>query len=457
MDKFNLVTQGIARTWDAEEGEWSTDRVPTRNPAAWLLEVLTSETHLPSRVDESELDLASFGELYEWCESQTVMDSDGTVKACPLRVDMVITQAETKQQVLEKILATCQSVLYRNSAGLIAVATDKAQENAIGLLNPQNLISFKWSMENARRTDEIDIKYTDHSTFQEATYPVSLSESLETSTQIEGHIIRELSITGIEEPENIVRYGRYLIACSELRRRTCTAVVGMEGTFYAPYSKVLVQHPALQNGLGHAVIKALVTDISGNITGFELYQNLVLDGESEYHVIVNCTGTDGEGTPLPTAYEIANTQGTSRSVTLSEAIPSDALVKPQPEDILSWGYGIDTVTSSYIVTGVEPNGEKSFTLTLTNYDEAIYDTGKIPAYRPNLTKRLDATSAEVPSPDTMFREYAKIGAQGYQSFEFAAGNESMTQQELEALTWTDAPPALQSGQYLWMRTRWEET
>ena len=48
LSKINIVTAGIARTWDGSE--WSSSKVPTRNPASWLLEVLTSPTHTASNV-----------------------------------------------------------------------------------------------------------------------------------------------------------------------------------------------------------------------------------------------------------------------------------------------------------------------------------------------------------------------------------------------------------------------
>ncbi|MBQ6780285.1 MAG: hypothetical protein IJP62_03520 [Treponema sp.] len=45
---------------------------------------------------------------------------------------------------------------------------------------------------------------------------------------------------------------------------------------------------------------------------------------------------------------------------------------------------------------------------------------------------------------------------GYQDYQFAAGNYTMTEPQLAALTWTDAPPEVPEGKYLWMRTRWVE-
>ena len=45
-------------------------------------------------------------------------------------------------------------------------------------------------------------------------------------------------------------------------------------------------------------------------------------------------------------------------------------------------------------------------------------------------------------------------AGGYQDYEFASGDYTMTPESLAALTWTDEPPTIAAGKYLWMRTRW---
>lgn len=43
---------------------------------------------------------------------------------------------------------------------------------------------------------------------------------------------------------------------------------------------------------------------------------------------------------------------------------------------------------------------------------------------------------------------------GNQVYEFAEGDYNMTQEQLEALDWWDAPPTIQEGKYLWMKTKW---
>ena len=64
LSKINVITQGVAPT----PSNWS-EKQPTSNPASWLVEVLTSDTHPLSAIDKSELDLNSFTELYNYCNT----------------------------------------------------------------------------------------------------------------------------------------------------------------------------------------------------------------------------------------------------------------------------------------------------------------------------------------------------------------------------------------------------
>lgn len=58
LDAISVIESGCARTWDGTA--WSSAKTPTRNLAAWVLELMTSPHHRPSKYDDAELDLASF-------------------------------------------------------------------------------------------------------------------------------------------------------------------------------------------------------------------------------------------------------------------------------------------------------------------------------------------------------------------------------------------------------------
>ena len=109
LEKINIASNGVE-----ELGLEALDssKSQTSNAAAWLLEVLASDTHLPSRLDDSEIDLDAFGELYEVCENEgstsTTLSLMGTRRGA----------------VLEMLCDICACTLYQNIYGEISVAVD---------------------------------------------------------------------------------------------------------------------------------------------------------------------------------------------------------------------------------------------------------------------------------------------------------------------------------------------
>ena len=375
LKKINVITCGTARTWNGVQ--WSAEKKPTRNPAAWLLEVLTSPTHTPSQCDDSEIDLESFGDLYAFCEREK------------FTCDMVLTDGEPKENVLQKICQTCNATLYQDIYGKISIVSDSKKENAIAVFNEQNLISFSYEKDLARRTDGIKIKYISRTAeYAEDTCLVMRKGAVRNSESI----LRDMNVTGITEYAQIVKYARYVMACDELRPKTATARVGKEGIFFTPLAKVLVQHPSLKIGLGSAQIKSVVTD-GTNITGLRLYEPITLDTKHNFNVVIQCVSSN-YCTPL--ALSIKRHNGRTKEITLTQPLSLASAVIPHAGDILSYGDKKETVTSPMLITGIQPDND-GYTLTLVDYNEAIYDAGDIPDYTPNITQSGDGTAGTIPA------------------------------------------------------------
>lgn len=377
LGKINVVSQGVARTWTGSA--WTATKSQTSNAAAWLLEVLTSDTHLPSQLDDSEIDLDAFGELYEVCAAEG------------FNVNHVITDGDEKGAALEMLCDICACTLYQNIYGEVSVAVDAPKMNSIAILNTQNLLRFEVEREFSRKADGIRITYIDSGSYKQDSYLVMRDGKTRTSNSI----IRDMTVRGITDYEQVVKYARRLLALEALRPRTVRASVGKEGIYYTPLSRVLVQHPALSVGLGSAEIKSVIVE-GGSITALELYEPI-----GEGAAIVQAVGAD-YCTPLEIEYT-----GSGTEIELVTPIPSGAAVVPHPGDILSWGSGLETVTEEMLIAGIEPTAE-GFDLTLVDYDEAIYEPGAIPLYTPNLSYVAAPVSAPVGIPGATLEDVNAI-------------------------------------------------
>ena len=386
LKKINIITQGIARVWDGSR--WSIDKIPTQNPAAWALEIETSPIHPASRYDDSELDLESFGDFYEYC------------KANRFNFNWVITQNAKKDDVLAHIMDACGACLYTDIYGRRAVAIDRKQENALAVYNPQNIIKLQNKKSLTRKTDGLRIKYTNSKDdlYQEDTYIVMREENGKAKELTSESLIKDVTVTGITEHEHIVKYARRLMAIEALRPKVTTIEVGNEGVFYTPMSKVLIQDDSLKIGLAHTVISDCLWK-GGRL------KKIILDGtvpisniNKAYGVIINCFTQTG-GMPIAVKVE-AEKEGDTNELTVLSSVRISDDAKPEIGNILSFGEldndgNFTRITTPYIINNIR-RSEKGFTLELVNYHEAIYDCGVIPKYESNMTRRQGTTPPPIP-------------------------------------------------------------
>ena len=384
LKKINVITQGIARTWNGTK--WSEEKTETRNPAAWALEIETSDSHPASQYEDSELDLESFGEFYEYCEDKG------------FKFDWVITQNTKKDATLNHIMEATGACIYTDIYGRRAIAIDKPQENALAVYNPQNIISIQNKKTFGRRTDGLRIKYVNSKDdlYQEDTYLLMREVNGEPLELTPDSIIKDVNITGITTFEHIVKYARRLMAIEALRPKTTIIEVGNEGVFYTPYSKILIQDDSLKIGIGNGyTIKATKWE-DGLLKKIYTNEPLMLETTETYGIIVNCFTKKGV---MPVKIKVVG-DGYTTKLTVLTNIHASAYAAPDIGNVFSFGE-IDAdgefskVSTPYIISQIK-RSDKGFSLELVNYHEAIYESGRIPDYKSNITQRRLTIPKSIP-------------------------------------------------------------
>ena len=377
--KIQIVTCGMARVWDSSLRTWSTARKATRNPASWLLEVLTSRTHTASRIEDSEIDLESFGDFYEYCEEEG------------LNIDLVISTGDTKENILKKILETGNAGLYRSIYGKLSVAIDDKKPNAVAVLNQQNIISFSAEKNLTRNVDGYRVTFTDCRYWKEDTqvFMRDGSDYGDAPAYVEIEETKIDSFTADSSKGNfsqVYKYMRRKINADILRAHTYSLEIGKEGYFFPLYSKIKIQHPALYTGLGSSSIKRLIIS-DGYITALELYSPAQYSEDARYGVVIHCVKSDYS--------RILNAEYTADSeeptvLNLVTPIATDAQTVPSAENILSFGTlaedgSFKTITSELTVTEIKQTS-KGYQISGVDYSDSLFEYGTIPQYETNLTK-----------------------------------------------------------------------
>lgn len=396
LTQINIIATSTARTWNGSA--WSETKAPTRNPAAIALEIYTSDIHPASRYADEEIDLDAFGALYEFCENNDIYFDD------------LITQAQKKDAEIQRIADVCGCAFYKDIYGRISVAIDQAQENAIAVYNPQNIISLTNKKTFARRVDALRIKYIDstNDTYKQNTYTVTRLENGQPVTINENSIIKEIEVKGITTQAQVVKYARRLMAIDELRLITTTLKIGAEGVYFTPYAKIGIQDPSINRDAQDAVV-ASVTYKSGLLKKITLKNPVTFtDPLKLYGVVINTVNANGA---VPIALKVNGT-GTTRELEVITKYTAAEINQPKANNVVSFGEldengEFTKITHEYIITRIART-DGGFNLDLQEYNEAIYDAGLIPAYKPLVNNTPKPAAGEIPANSVTHEELDKV-------------------------------------------------
>lgn len=385
MDSFSVVQCGCCRTWDGSA--WSVAKVPERNLAAWVLEILTSGIHEPSRYLDTELDLETFGEWYEYCEENGIY-ADGAV-----------TDATAKKGLLEKLLANGNAALVQNeTSGLMEVAVDSGRDYPVALLTSDNMISMTATKTVRRIADGVKVTYVNRDAGYEADSVTFMRDGGVYDPASD--TLTTTALSYITDYTQAYRRAWRTMAEEIARPMSATVKVGQGGSFYRLFDCVDLQHDSLSIGLGHGIVKSLAWT-NGTLSHIELAGFVDFPQSGRCGVIINCTSTPGV-IPL----EVSGTGRTSILTVVTE-LSENARKIPSPGDTLSFGLldndgGFSRITTRMLITDVSPDDD-GYTLQLTEYNGDVYTYGTLPEYRSNITPRPESTKLSLKD----VREYAE--------------------------------------------------
>lgn len=399
--RIQIVTCGMARIWNKTSRVWSSEKKATRNPASWLLEVLTSKTHPASKLSDEEIDLESFGDLYEYCEKNA------------LNIDLVISTGDTKENILKKILETANAGLYRSIYGKLAAAIDDKKTNAVAILNQQNLISFSAEKSLARNVDGYRVTFTENQFWKEDTQ-VFMRDGSDYADAPADVQIEELKIDSFTADSSsgdfsqVYKTIRRKINADILRAHTYSLEIGKEGYFFPLFSKIKIQHPALYTGLGSSVIKRII--VSGQkITALELYSPVQYSKDARYGAVIQCVNKNYSRI-LNVEYTAENEESTV--INLVSPISVSAETVPSSDNILSFGTlssdgSFKTITNEMTITEIKPTSN-GYRITGVDYSDALFEYGTIPRYECNLSKPRGSLGSQPITNDDLLKKTEEI-------------------------------------------------
>lgn len=389
LDAFSISTRACARTWNGSA--WTTPRKPTSNLAAWVLEIMTSSKHAPSKYEDSELDLASFGEWYTYCQTQG------------FRADGVIYKPTKKKSIIDTLCSNGNAALVFNPmTGKIEVAIDNGRDYSIALLNSDTIQSISTTKEFKRKTTGKKVTYVNKDGDYDADSVIFMRDGGSYNPQTD--TLTQTALEYITTYQHAYRYAWRQMAEEMAQPRVATVKVGREAAYYPIFSRVELQHKSLKIGLSHGKVTGLKWQ-GGLLKEIYIESNVTFPTNIACGVIINCVSDSGRGL---CALKVTGT-GTTSTLTVTTTIRQSADIIPRAGDYFSFGKldndgNFTTVTNTMKITNAEETDD-GYTLTLVDYNAALYTYGTLPEYRSNLTKTPDGSKKTVESQ----RDYVQQG------------------------------------------------
>lgn len=389
LDAISVIESGCARTWNGTA--WSSAKTPTRNLAAWVLELMTSPHHRPSKYDDAELDLASFGAWYTYCQQQG-FNADG-----------VITKNAKKKQTIETLCKNGNAALVYNSmTGKIEVAIDNGRDYSIALLNSENIISISTTKEFKRKITGKKVTYINAAADYDADSVIFMrdGEAYDPATDT----LTEAALEYVTDYAHAFKYIWRQMAEEIAQPKIYMVKAGLESAYYPIYSRVELQHKSLKIGIAHGVIKACIW-YGGLLREIHLDGAVTFPTTGACGVIINCVSDNGRGI---LALKVSGS-GTTSILQVETTLRNNAALIPTAGNNISFGKldingEFTTVTSTCKITNAEES-DNGYTLTLVDYNPALYQYGALPEYRSNLTSVPNSNKQTVESQ----REYVTTG------------------------------------------------
>ena len=389
LDAFIIITRACARTWNGSA--WTSARTPTSNLAAWVLEIMTSSKHAPSKYEDSELDLATFGEWYTYCQTQG------------FRADGVICRPTKKKSIIETLCRNGNAALVFNPmTGKIEVAIDNGRDYSIALLNSDTIQTISTTKEFKRKTTGKKVTYVNKDEDYDADSVIFMRDGGDYDPQTD--TLTQTALEYITTYQHAFKYAWRQMAEEMAQPRVATVKVGREAAYYPIFSRVELQHKSLKIGLSHGKITGLKWQ-SGLLKEIYIEGTVTFPANVACGVIINCVSDSGRGL---CALKVTGT-GTTSTLTVTTTIRQSADIIPRAGDYFSFGKldndgNFTTVTNTMKITNAEETDD-GYTLTLVDYNAALYTYGTLPEYKSNLTKTPDGSNKTVESQ----RDYVQQG------------------------------------------------
>jgi hypothetical protein len=357
IEQFSAVASSKLKLWNGSS--WVVGE--TRNPAWIYLDILQGSAN-PRALPDVRIDLETFKAWAAKCDSVTApfVQQLGT---CDIVVDRDFTMWELLQSV-----ATCGRAAPTMRDNKFSVLIDDATRVPVQMFTARNSSNLQSNRTYVDEPHALRVRWIDPlQDYQQADIIVyNTGRNASNSTKFE-----DLNSFGMTRPEQVTRWGRYMLAQGKLRQERFSIDVDIENIVCLRGDLVYVAHDVLEVGGD----PARIVDIQGDRVFFD--QPPALDSIVIAQAGLRIRKSNGVFTSVLTITNIGYDDGYD-FVDMAAPLPAGV----QAGDLVVFGQATSLV-GEYVVDYVRPNNDMGATIGLEQYAPEVYSaegTGVIPPY-----------------------------------------------------------------------------
>lgn len=349
IDQFSAIATSYLRQWDAPTNQWKVDL--TRNPAWVYLDILQGTANTRP-IPDARIDLQA---LKDWAVRCDQIDAPftGQMGTCDVVVDKEYTVWDLMQNV-----ATTGRAAPTMKDNKYSILLDGPDRIPVQVFTNRNSSGLKSSRSYQDEPHALRVQWID-----------ALNNYIEAETIVynTGHdalnttVFEDLQSFGMTRAEQVLRWGRYMLAQAKLRQEHFSINVDVENIVCIRGDLVLVAHDVIQVGGD----PTRIDEIDGT--------RLFVDAPPSRDVISDVTAygvrirrSDGYITPVLDLVSVGN-DGELDYIDVAgdlTGITADNLVVLGPRS---------EVVGEYLVETITPGADLSATISLVELAPAIYN------------------------------------------------------------------------------------
>lgn len=372
IDTFNCEVTSVCLDWDKTTETWI-ERA-TNNPASLFRHVLQGGG-MSKTLPDSRIDLESLQDWHEFCEEKGFtfnMVRDFTASVWETLLDVASAGRASPSPI----------------DGKWGVVIDRPQDVVRSIITPRNSFAF------SAQKFFIDLCHGWRIRFPNKNQGYNFDERRvyrDGYSDANATIFESLELTGVTDPDQIYKLGRYRIAQGLSQMERWTFKQDLEYLTYNRGDRIAICHDVMLVGLGYGRITSITVDENNAVTGVSLDEQITMADGQEYGLAIRTLSN-----PKLVA-RVVNVQGKTNNVDFIQ--PIDPVGSPGTPairigDIFSFG-NFGTETEDALVISIKPYNNFIAEIICVPYREQIYsaDTEAIPEFTTTISELI-----QIPQP-----------------------------------------------------------